>query len=508
MEGREQQQRDRFRGCLLGLAAGDALGTTLEFLKADPDHPLTDMVGGGKYALMAGQWTDDTSMALCLAESLIECRGTFDPCDQLRRYCQWYREGHLSSNGECFDIGITTRMSMFEFEKTGNPYPASTGDKARAGNGSLMRLCPVPLLLFFLASSPSNQEEQRMRLLKTAEDSSRTTHGAQACLDACRFYAALLVGALQPNITKEELLSPSFFSSFLSSSTETAEQAERSKWLTLVPEVEEVANGSYKHKEPPEEITGKGYVVSSLEAALWAFHKSNSFEEGALLVANLGDDADTTTAIYGQVAGAFYGAEAIPEGWRRKLALAPLIEAFADELYSLSQQLRDGGEVVLSENYRAAQTCYQLLEKGWQPIQRRLTPGPRMYTSVTSFLNDESQLKQHYFEALASSSSSPFGDALWQDFEHRFRYVEQQLRNRTGEVVKKEEAEPSTASSFLPPPPPAPLAPPPLPLMKDGEKEKEEGRGQLLSAIQAFSKAGLSKTETKDKSGLILPEDN
>ena len=99
--------RDRYRGALLGLAVGDALGTTLEFKRPGSFTAITDMVGGGPFNLKPGHWTDDTSMALCLAESLIECKG-FDPVDQLTRYCRWWRSGHLSSTGKCFDIGTTT----------------------------------------------------------------------------------------------------------------------------------------------------------------------------------------------------------------------------------------------------------------------------------------------------------------------------------------------------------------------------------------------------------------
>lgn len=111
---------DWYRGSLLGLAVGDALGTTLEFEHPGSFTPITDMVGGGPFGLKPGQWTDDTSMALRLAESLIECRGC-DPVDQLRRYCRWYREGNLSSTGSCFDIGNTTRAALQRFEQTGEP---------------------------------------------------------------------------------------------------------------------------------------------------------------------------------------------------------------------------------------------------------------------------------------------------------------------------------------------------------------------------------------------------
>ena len=97
--------QDRFRGCLLGLACGDAVGTTVEFKARRMFPPMTDMIGGGPFGLKAGQWTDDTSMALCLASSLVE-RGTFDPKDQMERYIRWRDQGYWSSTGKCFDIGI------------------------------------------------------------------------------------------------------------------------------------------------------------------------------------------------------------------------------------------------------------------------------------------------------------------------------------------------------------------------------------------------------------------
>jgi ADP-ribosyl-[dinitrogen reductase] hydrolase len=111
----------RYRGCLRGLAAGDALGTTLEFRSPGTFEPITDMIGGGPFGLKAGEWTDDTAMALCLAESLVENQG-FDPVDQLERFTLWYRNGHLSSTGICFDIGNAVRQALLRFEKTREPY--------------------------------------------------------------------------------------------------------------------------------------------------------------------------------------------------------------------------------------------------------------------------------------------------------------------------------------------------------------------------------------------------
>jgi ADP-ribosylglycohydrolase len=299
--------QDRYRGALLGLAVGDALGTTLEFRRPGTFEPIADMVGGGPFRLRPGQWTDDTSMALCLAESLIECDG-FDPVDQLRRYVRWHRDGHHSSTGRCFDIGMTVRAALARFEETGEPWCGST-DPYSAGNGSLMRLAPVPL---FYAANPAEA-------VAKAGDSSRTTHGAREAVDACRYYAALIVGALQ-GLSADRLLMPAF-------------EPVRGLWdaAPLAPAIAEIANGSFLRREPPE-IAGTGYVVRALEAALWAFARTDTFEEGALLAVNLGDDADTTGAIYGQLAGAFYGVDGIPSRWRELLAGRDTLERFADAL--------------------------------------------------------------------------------------------------------------------------------------------------------------------------------
>ncbi len=304
---------ERYQGALLGMAAGDALGTTLEFTRPGAFTSITDMVGGGPFHLEPGQWTDDTSMGLCLAESLIACRG-FDPIDQLERYVRWWRCGHLSSTGHCFDIGGTTSSALARFEQTREPYPGPTGPYT-AGNGSIMRLAPVPL---FYAQTP------REAIARAAE-SSQTTHGAQTAIDGCRYFAALIVGAVRGE-SKDALLADHY--SPVSGLWESA---------PLHPEIDAIAAGSFKEKEPPA-IEGSGYVVRSLEAALWAFHRSASFEEGALMAVNLGNDADTTGAVYGQIAGAYYGAEGIPARWREKLALRETIKDYAAQLYALANE--------------------------------------------------------------------------------------------------------------------------------------------------------------------------
>lgn len=296
---------DRFEGALLGLACGDAVGTTLEFQPRGSFAPLTDMVGGGPFSLKAGQWTDDTSMALCLAESLIT-KQACDPQDQMARYANWYQWGYWSSTGHCFDIGMATRAAIQEFLRSGNAL-AGSADPRSAGNGSLMRLAPVALMY-------GHDEAQ---LQDMAALSSRTTHAAPECLDACRLFAVALSRALAGG-DKQQVLA-------LSS-------------LELdSPRIREIAQGTWMGKSR-EQIGSSGYVVHSLEAALWCFARHNSFEAAVLEAANLGDDADTTAAITGQIAGAFWGRGGIPAHWLAKLHQEQDIRGLALSLHQLSDR--------------------------------------------------------------------------------------------------------------------------------------------------------------------------
>ena len=294
-----KRDSDRFRGCLLGLAVGDAVGTTVEFQPRGTFQPVADMVGGGPFRLKAGQWTDDTSMALCLAESLL-AKGGFDPVDQLDRYWNWYQNGYLSSTGQCFDIGNTVRSALERYRQTGHPFSGSTSPQA-AGNGSLMRLAPIPLFYY----------PELEQIIRFAAESSRTTHGALECIEACQLFAEMLFRALSGASKNETLFNA------------TVE--------ILSPKIIEISRGRYTQKSIAE-IRGTGYVADSLEAALWCFFHSNTFEEATLQAANLGDDADTTAAICGQIAGAYYGVSGIPAKWLDKLFMLAEIRDFADKL--------------------------------------------------------------------------------------------------------------------------------------------------------------------------------
>jgi ADP-ribosyl-[dinitrogen reductase] hydrolase len=301
---------DKYQGAMLGLAIGDATGTSVEFYRPGYFEKVTDMDGGGILNLPVGAWTDDTSMALCLAESLIKKRG-FDAHDQLTRYLDWYENGYLAATGECVDIGMSTREALLHFKATGDAFAGDNFPEA-AGNGSLMRLAAIPL------AYRKNTEQ----LIRLAGDSSRTTHGDQRAIDACRFYGYLIQQALTADFKdKEQLIDQSI-----------------NQWPSdpLHPEIEAVALGSYKEKQPPE-IKGAGFVVQSMEAALWAFNEGNDYKESVLLAVNLGNDADTTAAICGQLAGAFYGYSGIPDDWLDKVFMRKEITRLADQLLDFSE---------------------------------------------------------------------------------------------------------------------------------------------------------------------------
>jgi ADP-ribosyl-[dinitrogen reductase] hydrolase len=302
--------QERFRGCLLGLACGDAVGTTLEFRHRGSFISITDMIGGGPFNLKAGEWTDDTSMALCLAASLVYHNG-FHPVDQMNRYCNWMELGYMSSNGTCFDIGVTVHLALNLFRSTGNPFSGSD-DPKRAGNGCIMRLAPVPMFFF----------PDHTSAIHFSGESSRTTHGALECIEASRLFGSMLIKALRGE-SKNAILFGSHFQ-------------DKSHQPESVP-IRDIADGKYRNKTE-ENIDGSGYVVSCLEAALWCFLHTESFEEAVLQAANLGNDADTTATVCGQLAGAYYGVSAIPDSWLHKLVMRSDIEKLADQLLTANYQ--------------------------------------------------------------------------------------------------------------------------------------------------------------------------
>lgn len=300
-----EKSLDRARGSLVGLACGDAVGAAVEFKPRGTFEPVIDMRGGGKFRLEPGQWTDDTSMALCMADSLLDKKG-FDARDQMERYKRWIETGYRSCKSHPIGIGKTILQSMMRYQRTGEPFSGSS-DERTAGNGALMRLAPIPIFYHRDAASTKFY----------AIESTRTTHAADLCIASSTVFAEMIRLALTGASDKSEL--------FLTDVTH------------LPSSVAEIAYGDFLSKSE-NDIRGTGFVVDSLEAALWCFHTTNSFEEAILRAANLGDDADTTAAICGQLAGAYYGYSNIPKHWLDKLYYHTDILNVSDDLFSVNQQ--------------------------------------------------------------------------------------------------------------------------------------------------------------------------
>ncbi|MSR30691.1 MAG: ADP-ribosylglycohydrolase family protein [Gemmataceae bacterium] len=302
----KEEKKNRCRGALIGLAVGDALGAPVEFMSPGRFPVVTRYRSCGTHGLKPGEWTDDTSLALALADSI--AIAGWDLQDQASRYTSWWMEGKYSVNGRCFDIGLTTREALVNFLRDKNALTSGVRPENSSGNGSIMRLAPVPI--YFAAHFPANLRE----LSRLAEESSLPTHASPQCLSACR-YLALVLAALIQGESREAVMAPDW-----------QPLKELNAIQPLHPLIQEVTQGSFRRRQPPA-IRGSGWVVKSLEAALWAFDDSLAFDEAVLKAVNLGDDADTTAAVCGQLAGAYWGEQGIPQALRAGLARMDLLEA-------------------------------------------------------------------------------------------------------------------------------------------------------------------------------------
>lgn len=313
----EQMRRDRFRGAFIGLAVGDALGGPAEFMQRGSYPRLSEMVGGGAFELAPGEWTDDTSMALCMAASLIE-KGGFDAKDIMDRFVAWWQGGYMSSRDHCFDIGGTTSQALRRFMATGDPYAGST-DPNSAGNGAIMRLSPV--VLYFIA-----QGVKPAMIMGWAAASSKLTHGSEACIDGARMLAmAIYSGAVEQATHPDTVID---------------RIDHRNLWQT--PEFQALPGwvaGNVRN-DNPRGLKSSGYVLDTMQAALWAFASTDSFEDCLVRAVNLGGDTDSIGAVAGQIAGAFYGESAIPERWRSALMHWDILDTVADRLF-----YRQGGKL-------------------------------------------------------------------------------------------------------------------------------------------------------------------
>jgi ADP-ribosylglycohydrolase len=309
----QYQYQDRCYGCFYGAVIGDALGGPVEFRKRGSFSEVKDMnLVNFNLGLEPGGWTDDTSMMLCLANSLIEHRGKLEPRDVLEKYVQWFRNGYMSSTEYCVDIGKQTIKSLIHFEHHGTLVSIESGDRY-AGNGSIMRLAAVPIA--FRTHSTS-------KCIEACIKSSETTHASKPCKDACALLGFILHEFIH-GVDKIDLvtrLQDSFQKDVLHPSLHTIYEAE------------------YLHKTE-DMIHSSGYVAHTLEAALYCFYKTNSYKTAVLKAVNMGDDSDTVGCVTGQIAGAYYGflhlKETIPS-WLHSLAKKELLDDICVKLFETS----------------------------------------------------------------------------------------------------------------------------------------------------------------------------
>ncbi|NCC71027.1 ADP-ribosylglycohydrolase family protein, partial [bacterium] len=285
----------KIQGSLIGLAIADTMGAILEFKeKKFVKNKVVNMPEIVSSDSIIGKWTDDTSMALCLAQSLIDSKG-FNLKDQCDKYINWLNNGYMSSMKNPYGVGQTILKALFMYIETKNPI-TKLHNNFSAGNGSIMRLAPIPL--FF-----SNDIE---KAIKYSIEQSKATHIDKVCLDACGYMGGIVFGALQGE-TKEKILSSlysplnNFFDKY-----------------NIGEKVFNIAKGSFKEKNE-NTIKNSGYVIDTLEAALWAFYTTDNFEDGCIKAINLCGDADTIGAVYGQIAGAYYGINNIKKEWFDKV---------------------------------------------------------------------------------------------------------------------------------------------------------------------------------------------
>jgi ADP-ribosylglycohydrolase len=302
--------RERFHGALLGLAVGDAVAAATQYGRPGRFTPVGDMLGGGPFELPRGGWTDDTAMTLCLAESLLECRG-FDAVDQVARYRRWQQQGHLSATGECVGITAGTARALALAQWRRQPF-SGTHDPQAQDPEAMSRVAAVALYFFSRSAVVAGEQ---------ASEAARTTCQAPAVLAACRILAAVLHTALCGRSKAAVLASFGSFSE-VAPSPAVAVDARSDAEAETVPAAATPAAAAIPGQSAP----------AILMVAADVFGRTRNFREAALAAANLGGNSDVVTAVCGALAGAHYGVGAIPTAWRDALLQRALVESFADRL--------------------------------------------------------------------------------------------------------------------------------------------------------------------------------
>ena len=285
---------------LIGLAVGDALGVPVEFQSRESldQNPVTGMRSYGSHNQPAGTWSDDSSLALCLAESICETGINYE--DQARRFIGWLFRAEWTPHGEVFDVGNATREAIFRLDAGIVPMDAGLSGDFNCGNGSLMRILPIALYLAFTDAAER---------IEVAMNCSRLTHGHIRCQLACALFVEVAVGLVRGDSIATSL---AVAQATLQPLVESQGESERQHFAKLLSPAIAQLNRS--------QVSGSGYVLDCLESSLWCSLNASSYSDGVLDAVNLGGDTDTTGAVTGALLGLIYGFDGIPSDWRDALS--------------------------------------------------------------------------------------------------------------------------------------------------------------------------------------------
>jgi ADP-ribosyl-[dinitrogen reductase] hydrolase len=305
-------QSNKVLGGLFGLCVGDALGVPVEFCsrKRLKEKPVTDMVGYGSHNQPPGTWSDDSSLAFCLAESL--CHG-FNLQDIADKFCKWLYEAYWTPHGNVFDVGVTTKNAIYRLKKGINPVEAGERIERSNGNGSLMRILP-------LAYYVENMDEDKK--FEIIHQVSCLTHAHPRSQMACSIYIQMAINLLKgdtPKIAYEKMKNT------------IIDYYVNEPYKRALPHFSRILQEDIS-KYSETEIESSAYVIHTLEASTWCLLKCNSYEETVLTAVNLGGDTDTTGAVAGGLAGIYYGFENIPTHWINQIARKDDIMKLANRL--------------------------------------------------------------------------------------------------------------------------------------------------------------------------------
>jgi ADP-ribosyl-[dinitrogen reductase] hydrolase len=432
----DEEYLNRYKGSMIGMAVGDAYGTTFEFIPRHaikPDQLLTDdFMGGGKFKLMKGMFTDDTSLALIQSESLLDFYSSSDKTEILeklencysnqevadnideqttclrgadinKKSLSWYNKGHFSADGTCFDIGATTLKYLLKNERENHAFCLKTElHDSASGNGALMRLAPVPLYFYGLYLRKRKEIKTAdhscllHRVIEESGFSAMTTHPSQMAIDCNRYMAALIIGCLQ-NFSKNDLLKPLFVPKGLP----------EDYWIRypLRPEVYDVVNNCMYKTAEVDSIVNSGFSVKALESALWAFYKYDDFMEGMMEVVKLGDDSDTVGAIYGQLAGCFYGLDKIPKVLVEKCVYSKFICLIANEVFTAPRKIGENSWVYIN-----VMKVFELLEREYLKINEKINPSRRQFKTIVEFKSSVLNMKLEFDKFKEGVLNNKFGD--------------------------------------------------------------------------------------------------